>query len=290
MAYISKWHGEQIDEGVGKALDLDIGEFITRTEYEGDAATTNAEISDIKEDISGLQQTINDEVGRIDGEIQSTKDDVTELREDVDGMYDRFQVYIGPAGNDNNDGLDTSRKMRTLQAVLDKYKDKKELFVRLDAGTYNIGNIAIYNKNLFLSGVRNSSILNGKINGENGVLRLEYIDMIGPETADSSTYTVSNRYGPLFMYACNITAQGSGTPVTLVRCNMGAFDLCNFTAPSESSPAITVSGGSIGEFSSCNLSGILRVANGGMAIVDRGTRSGITKVNGGIVFVDGVMQ
>lgn len=271
MAYISKWHGEQIDEGVGKALDLDIGEIITRTEYEGDIGPINTEISSIREDIDGLQQTVNDEIGSINSKI--------------DGGFENLNLYLGPNGNDDNTGLDSNNRMKTIAAALEKYKDRYSLRFNLAAGEYSVGSLTIENKRIAIAGAsRDNTFINGVLTFNSCTLSASNVTFTG----NTSNRTVTLQYSLSSFYRANFINEGSGEALLCLYATNVYLD--GSTITSTGTNAVRSSGAATVGLGYCTITGNVIVSTGGEVKVIGGSRTGVTKESGGVIFVDGVMQ
>lgn len=194
-------------------------------------------------DDTEIKNSINNKVDKISGKGLSTNDftdsdknritvnsvliseqatSIGDIRGRVDTIENnRIIVYVDDInGDDNNDGLSDSQKLKTVNKALDYLKKTPCLEIVLSSGEYQItssgvlGNSILFNKTLFIRGSSSSDaekiILNGAFrNLYNSCLILQYMTVNSVfssthESSYSSSMFYAGEYSQLVLRGCRI--------------------------------------------------------------------------------------
>ena len=210
--------------------------------------------------------------------------DDSEIKADISEMFSEITVYLSPTGSDDNDGLTTSSRMQTLSAALEKHKNRYSLRLSLEAGEYTAGTITVENKRVAFSGAnRDTTVINGTLTFNNCTVTASNVTFKG-STSDRS---LTLQYSFLSCYRANFINEGSGEALLCVYSTNAYLD--GSIISTAGTNAIRSSGAATLGLGYCIITGNIIASTGGEIRVVGGSRTGITKESGGIIFIDGAL-
>ncbi len=96
---------------------------------------------------------LDNKITNLTATVNSINTNLTNLTNRVNALAQQeLTIYMSPSGNDSNDGLSSSKPMKTLNSVLNKYSNPS-LMIQLADGTYDWGNVIINNRYVTIQSV-----------------------------------------------------------------------------------------------------------------------------------------